>query len=182
MAQAAKTIRIDPNVIRRSAQAAPSLSSLGKSKAASFGDVMSVATIAAPIAGEAGFHLGGESAATVLFTAFNNMGHLGAAAGQGGGLGGGMGMGATPGAFGASSHAGLGAGTSGYGYGGSSIPGMDGMDQASLLNQMNQNNLQLLELQAIMQNNMQQWTTKSNVLKATHDAKMAMIQHFAVRG
>ena len=51
-----------------------------------------------------------------------------------------------------------------------------------MINTMNQNNLQLLELQATMQSNMQGWTTKSNVLSADHRARMAMIEKFTARG
>ena len=47
---------------------------------------------------------------------------------------------------------------------------------------MNQNNLQLIELQAIMQSNMQTWNTKSNILSADHRAKMSMIEKFTARG
>ncbi len=62
------------------------------------------------------------------------------------------------------------------------IPGTEGFTQWDLINTMNQNNLQLLELQAVMQSNMQAWNTKSNILSADHRARMAMIEKFTARG
>lgn len=62
------------------------------------------------------------------------------------------------------------------------VPGTEGYSQMDLINTMNQNNLQLLELQATMQSNMQGWTTKSNILSADHRARMAMIEKFTARG
>ena len=61
------------------------------------------------------------------------------------------------------------------------IPGTDNFSQMDMVNTMNQNNLQLLELQATMQNNMQGWNTKSNILSADHRARMAMIEKFTTR-
>jgi len=61
------------------------------------------------------------------------------------------------------------------------IPGTDNFSQADMINTMNQNNLQLLELQAMMQSNMQAWNTKSNILSADHRARMAMIEKFTTR-
>lgn len=61
------------------------------------------------------------------------------------------------------------------------IPGTDNFSQADLINTMNQNNLQLLELQAQMQSNQQMWNTKSNILSADHRARMAMIEKFTAR-
>jgi len=60
------------------------------------------------------------------------------------------------------------------------VPGTD-YSQADMINTMNQNNLQLLELQAMMQSNMQAWNTKSNILSADHRARMAMIEKFTTR-
>ena len=57
-----------------------------------------------------------------------------------------------------------------------------GMTQFQLMEVMNQNNLKLIELQAIMQSNMQTWNTKSNILSADHRAKMSMIEKFTARG
>lgn len=62
------------------------------------------------------------------------------------------------------------------------IPGAEGMSQMELVQTMNQNNLQLLELQAVMQNNMQAWNTKSNILSADHRSRMSMIEKFTGRG
>lgn len=57
-----------------------------------------------------------------------------------------------------------------------------GMTQFQLMETMNQNNLKLIELQAIMQSNMQTWNTKSNILSADHRAKMSMVEKFSARG
>lgn len=57
----------------------------------------------------------------------------------------------------------------------------ENFSQMDMINTMNQNNLKLLELQAVMQNNMQSWNTKSNILSADHRAKMAMIEKFTAR-
>lgn len=62
------------------------------------------------------------------------------------------------------------------------VPGTEGFSQMDMINTMNQNNLQLLELQAVMQSNMQGWNTKSNILSADHRARMAMIEKFTARG
>lgn len=62
------------------------------------------------------------------------------------------------------------------------VPGTSGFTTADLMNSMNQNNLKLLELQAVMQSNMQAWNTKSNILSADHRARMAMIEKFTARG
>jgi hypothetical protein len=65
--------------------------------------------------------------------------------------------------------------------GGSVIPGTEGFSQADLINSMNQNNLKLLELQALMQSNMQAWNTKSNILNADHRVKTTMIEKLSPR-
>lgn len=173
----AKSVRIDPNVIKMTASKPPAPVSAGRAKA-SFGDFLGIAGAFAPLAGEAGYQLtGNANAATVLHSAFSA---LPAAYGSSQGYMGSM-AGDLPGVMGSAKYStpldayGIGAGDA-TGAGGSAL------DQASLINQMNENNMNLLELQALMQNNMQQWTTRSNVLKSVHDAKMAMIQHFAVRG
>lgn len=62
------------------------------------------------------------------------------------------------------------------------VPGTEGFSQMDMVNTMNQNNLELLELQATMQSNMQGWTTKSNILSADHRARMSMIEKFTARG
>lgn len=56
-----------------------------------------------------------------------------------------------------------------------------GVSQQDLMNTMYDNNLKLLELQALMQSQMQAWNTKSNVLSADHRARMAMIEKFTTR-
>ncbi|MFH1653829.1 MAG: hypothetical protein ABIE74_07205 [Pseudomonadota bacterium] len=90
-----------------------------------------------------------------------------------------MASGTVPGMMGAGSYAGM-KGTSVPG--GTDPVGADaGVDQATLMNTMYQNNLKLLELQAIMQTNMQAWNTKSNILSADHRARMAMIEKFSTR-
>lgn len=67
------------------------------------------------------------------------------------------------------------------GGGDSVIPGTEGFSQADLINSMNQNNLKLLELQALMQSNMQAWNTKSNILNADHRVKTTMIEKLSPR-
>ena len=62
------------------------------------------------------------------------------------------------------------------------VPGTENFGHMDMINTMNQNNLQLLELQAVMQSNMQGWNTKSNILSADHRARMAMIEKFTARG
>ncbi len=176
----ARSMRIDPFAIQGAvAKRAPRASVTGST----FGDIMSVAGAFAPLAGEVGYQTSGSAnAAAVLHSAFSA---LPDAAGVSSG---GMGLGELPGMYGPARSTGafpgdpaLGGGSYGNGYSGGTGQ-LTAADQSELMNQMNQNNLQLLGLQANMQNNMQGWTTKSNVLKSVHDAKMAMIQHFAVRG
>jgi hypothetical protein len=178
---AAKSVRIDPNVLKVSSTSGIA----GQARGSGGGDFMSALSGFSGLFAEGAYQAtGNTNAAAVLHSAFSALpAAYGAGPGAGGGYSGSI-LGGNPGIMGAASH---GTGLDPYGYGGGggaggAIPGMDGTDQASLINQMNSNNLQLLELQAVMQNNMQQWTTKSNVLKSVHDAKMAMIQHFAVRG
>ena len=121
------------------------------------------------------------TAGAVLSAAFGGIGAAGSAMGQynapsfAGGMGNmaSMGGGGLPGMQGA-------AGISG-GSGGSVIPGTDNFSQADMINSMNQNNLQLLELQAMMQSNMQAWNTKSNILNADHRVKTTMIEKLSPR-
>lgn len=167
----AKSVHIDPVALQ-------SASISGKSKASAtgstFGDIMTGIGHLSQLGGEITYQATGNSnAAAVLSASFNAAGHL-AAQGRGGSVGGGL-----PGIYGAGRHS---IGHGNLPLGGGSVPGMEGMDQAQLIEQMNVNNLQLLELQAVMQNNMQAWTTKSNVVKAMHDAKMSMINKFAPQG
>lgn len=164
----AKSVRIDPFVVQQQAIGKPKAASVGKS----FGDVMGVAGAFAPLAGELMYQsTGSPNAAAVLHSAFSS---LPAAFGGPKGAYAGSQLGDLPGVMGSPGYATT-SGATGYG----NVPGTE-VPQAELIEQMNTNNLQLLELQAVMQNNMQQWTTKSNILKSVHEAKMAMIQKFAV--
>lgn len=120
---------------------------------------------------------GNPRAAAVLSAAFGGIGAAGSAMSQynAPSFAGGMGNMASglPGMGGV-------AGMSG-GTGGSVIPGTDNFSQADMINSMNQNNLQLLELQAMMQSNMQAWNTKSNILNADHRVKTTMIEKLSPR-
>lgn len=53
--------------------------------------------------------------------------------------------------------------------------------QWDMINTMNQNNLQLLELQATLQSNMQAWNAKSNILNTDYNCRKAMIEKFTLR-
>lgn len=121
---------------------------------------------------------GNQKAAAVLSAAFGGIGAAGAAMGQYNApmFAGGLGNMATTG------FSGLGGGSAiSGGTGGSIIPGTDNFSQADMINSMNQNNLQLLELQAMMQSNMQAWNTKSNILNADHRVKTTMIEKLSPR-
>lgn len=176
----AKSIRIDPLQVSPKGIGARSKASITGTP---FGDILSIAGALAPTVGEMTYQSTGNSnAASVLHSAFSAL--PGAYAAGGGGMGA-YGMGSSPGMYGTASYSTVGGGMGGYGasselgQGGSTQMGQP--DQAQLIDTMNQNNLHLLELQAVMQNNMQQWTTKSNIYKSIHDAKMAIVQHFAAR-
>lgn len=168
----ARSVRIDPLAIQQQALGAkPKAASVGKS----FGEVLGVAGAFAPLAGELTYQSSGSpNAAAVLHSAFSA---LPAAYGAAKGGYAGSILGDLPGVMGSSKYASYGGGE--YPLSGGTVPGTE-IPQAELIDQMNTNNLQLLELQAVMQNNMQQWTTKSNILKSVHEAKMAMIQKFAI--
>lgn len=175
-------VRIDPKAIeagRITSRASPT------AKASSFNSVMGAIDAMGPFARELTYQTSGSAnAATVLHTAFTALPAAGAS------LGGqapsfAMGYGSLPYAKG--SYGGVG-GIPGLenqpSYpttGGTVVPGTN-LTQFELLQTMNQNNLQLLELQAIMQSNMQTWNTKSNILSADHRAKMSMIEKFTARG
>lgn len=163
---------------------------------ATLGDTMGmIGASLGPVAATTGAMYGGGNmpAYVALNAAFSGIGQTAAELSSGGG-GGGM-YGASMGMGGgmASSAPYLAAGTGGYkgsgvGVGGMydpnapAIPGTEGMSYGDMITTMNQNNLQLLELQAMMQNNMQMWNTKSNILSADHRARMAMIEKFTARG
>lgn len=179
--------KIDPNVIKAEAKRVV----LPK---AAFSDVMVGASAMGPATAElVGQWSGGSNmAGAVLNAAFSGIdvaGGMGARAGMYSSYG------DTPGIFGASRYTTqYPAYTSGYKFGdstsaaGTSVSGGYGttagtdVDPAWLMQTMNQNNLQLLELQAMMQSNMQSWTTKSNILSADHRARMSMVEKFTARG
>lgn len=135
----------------------------------------------------AGSMYGSTNAATVLgaafsgVTALNNTPGMSAYPTTSGGYGGGS---ALPGQMGAMKYSSeyMPSGIPGSSGSSSVIPGTEGFSQWDMINTMNQNNLQLLELQAVMQSNMQSWNTKSNILSADHRARMAMIEKFTARG
>lgn len=60
------------------------------------------------------------------------------------------------------------------------VPGTN-LSQFQMMEIMNQNNLRLIELQALMQSNMQVWNTKANILSADHRAKMSIVEKFTAR-
>ncbi len=141
-----------------------------------------MANAAGSFAGEATAQATGNvNAAAVLNAAFSSVpAAAGTWAGGSNGMYGGMMPGDSTGILGASRYSTVNPGVGGAG-GAGDTSGL-GMSQAQLIDKMNSNNLQLLGLQATLQNNMQSWTTKSNVLKSDYDARMAMIQKFSVHG
>lgn len=145
-----------------------------------FGMIMDAAMALAPVGGAINNAYGNSIGATALASAFSGM-QAGAGAMGGGGMSYASG-GISPAPMMA---AGFGGGK-GMGMPNAEQPlfpgtGDTGMSQMDMVNTMNQNNLQLLELQAVMQNNMQGWNTKSNILSADHRARMTMIEKFTVR-
>lgn len=114
------------------------------------------------------------TAGAVLSAAFGGISATGQTMGGMGGMGS-MGMYASTGLSGVDTTGLLG------GSGSSVIAGTEGYTQSDLINTMNQNNLQLLELQAMMQSNMQAWNTKSNILNADHRVKTTMIEKLSPR-
>ncbi|MDO8526551.1 MAG: hypothetical protein Q7T03_02565 [Deltaproteobacteria bacterium] len=190
-----ESININPVEIQR-AQNQPSAGP--KAKGMEFGDFLGGVSAMTPFATEfTRQSTGNVNAATVLNAAFTSFpGAAGSFSGAGGApswsaasspYGPGSANGGIPGLAmgsysgspmgGASAMGGNAAGVSG----GSVVPGTN-MTQFQLMDVMNQNNLQLIELQAIMQSNMQVWNTKSNILSADHRAKLSMIEKFTARG
>jgi len=165
-----------------------------------FGTAMNSAFGATSAAGPAMYEFmwqGGASdtALTVLNAAFSGMNALqqpgGGMAMTGMGMGGMGGMGSAgtvPGMMGTGRYSTTGGFMDGAkGQFGVQDPNATNIDdpasyQYELMQTMNSNNLKLLELQALMQSNMQSWTTKSNILSADHRARMAMIEKFSARG
>lgn len=148
-----------------------------------FADIMlGAAGAMGPAATTAGSMYGSPNSAAVLAAAFSGI-NATAAHKSGYGVYGGASYGGTPyfaGGFGNYASTGGTIGT--LDPNSSVIPGTEGFSQMDMINTMNQNNLQLLELQAVMQSNMQGWNTKSNILSADHRARMAMIEKFTARG
>ncbi len=149
----------------------------------SFDDFLGAVDAMSGAATTAGQMYGPVNASTVLSSAFSGVSQLSAMSAPSYASGAGMGGVSSPGymGYGKSSSAYLSSSIAGTDST-SVIPGTDGYSQADMINTMNQNNLQLLELQALMQSNMQSWNTKSNILSADHRARMAMIEKFTARG
>ncbi|MBU4485229.1 hypothetical protein KKA47_07415 [bacterium] len=140
---------------------------------------------------------GNNNAAAVLHSAFTAFPQASGAFGGGAGYPGAYGT--SPGMMGVGSYNSVNSmmGVGGYGTAGgakyTSTMGSDpynsqggvagtGVGTMELVGSLNESNLQLLELQAVMQSNMQQWTTRSNILSADHRARMSMIEKFTARG
>lgn len=192
-------LAIDPNLIKASTAA-----QISPTPKAAFADVMGGVSAMGPASAElmAQWTGGSDMAGAVLNAAFSGVnvsGQLAAPAGYGGGgygssmpmsMGGYGGYGAyssSPGVMGSPRYT-TQTGFAGQRYGANDTLGMGAGDfdpaaqSGALLESMNTNNLKLLELQAMMQSNMQQWTTKSNILSADHRARMSMVEKFSARG
>jgi len=184
-------IKIDPKAVQTSAKAATVSQAKGQT-VSSFDTMMGSVSAMGPFAGELSYGLSGDpTAASVISAAFNSF--PAAASTMAGGAPAGYYPSYGKGTFAATQSDAQLAGISGAGAFGSQTyagPGVSGNQQIAgtgvtpydLMQTMNQNNLQLLELQAVMQSNMQTWTTKSNVLSADHRAKMSLIEKFSARG
>lgn len=172
--------QINPMAIK-----AQSMSKGFKKMGTDFGSSMlDAANAMSTTAATAGNMYGSNNAMAALNAAFSGMGTASSAMSGGGGMSYGASVGGGVSSGAPYLAAGMGAqtiGTGGLG-GTSAVAGTDGMTQMDMINTMNQNNLGLLELQAVMQNNMQGWNTKSNILSADHRARMAMIEKFTARG
>lgn len=165
---------INPLAVEKSAK----LQSIGKTKGAgeNFGAMLDAVNAMAPAASTANQVYGSQSSQAVLAAAFSGLGAGSQAFSAGGGTpsyaggfnGGSKSMGLTT--------------TAGAGGLGTPVFGTDtGFSQMDMINTMNQNNMGLLEMQAVMQSNMQEWNTKSNILSADHRSRMAMIEKFTAR-
>lgn len=175
-----KPIQINPAEIKaqmkgKAATAAPK---------AAFGDVLDGFSAMGPATAElvSQWSGGSETAGAVLNAAFSGI-NLSSAGGVGAASYGAYGT--MPGLMGAPRYT-TQTGFAG-GKAGSPVPGAQNLDdpaayQGEIMQTMNTNNLKLLELQAMMQSNMQTWTTKSNILSADHRARMSMIEKFTARG
>ena len=188
-------IKIDPKAIQTNATKATTAQAKGQ-VVSGFDTMMGSVNAMGPFAGELSYGLSGDpTASSVISAAFNSFPAAASAiAGGGYGMGGGMpasypsyargfamnqsdaqvGGISGAGAFGSQAYSGV--------SGGNAPIAGTATTSYDLMQTMNQNNLQLLELQAVMQSNMQQWTTKSNVLSADHRAKMSIMEKFTARG
>ncbi len=54
------------------------------------------------------------------------------------------------------------------------------LQQDYLLNKMRDTNMQMLTLQAAVQQENRDWTTRSQILKAKHDTEMAQVRNLRV--
>ena len=182
----ASSIKIDPKAVQNNASK-PLEVSKAKAAVSSFDSMMGAVGAMGPFAQELSYGMSGDPTATsVIAAAFSSF--PAAASSLSGGAA----------AVGYPSYAGVG----GYTQSDSQVPGISGagvygsqsyiggnsqiggtsVTTYGLMQTMNQNNLQMLELQAVMQSNQQQWTTKSNILASDHRAKMSMIEKFTARG
>jgi len=184
--------KINPQLIQQPGANKKGARMKGMSTDSGFGSMLDAIGAMGSTATTAGQMYGGSNSSAVLSAAFSG---IGAASGSLGG-GGAYGASAGGGAMGGAPYLAAGMSTTGTGFkadsttssigaGGlsstSAISGADGMSQMDMINTMNANNLQLLELQAVMQNNMQSWNTKSNILSADNRARMSMIEKFTAR-
>lgn len=172
---------IDPDKIRQASK-----QNRATTPKAAFGDVLDGISAMGPAAAELTAQAtgGNDLAGSVLNAAFSAMDASG------------MGARAAMGSPYAQSPGMMGSPRYGTQFGGTSdpnsaVPGLNGANsgvtdpaqyQYEIMQTMNSNNLKLLELQALMQSNMQAWTTKSNILSADHRARMSMIEKFSARG
>ena len=182
---------VNPIEIQRNNQSSPQRNSAAKGMESgdSFGDIMGGVSAMGPFGTELTRQsTGSVNAATVLNAAFTSFPSA-AASFTGNAPSWGMASGAGPsmygGGYGGAAAQGIPGVTSdpmsqGLATGGAAVPGTN-LSEMQLMDVMNQNNLRLIELQAVMQSNMQVWNTKSNILSADHRAKMSMIEKFTAR-
>lgn len=160
--------------------AGPKASKIKGAGGADFNVMLDAVSAMGPTAGTAAGMYGSSNSSAVLAAAFSGI-SSGAQT-----LGGGASMTSVPsfaGGYGAGAHfASTGGSLGTLDPNAAVVPGTEGFSQMDMINTMNQNNLQLLELQATMQSNMQGWTTKSNILSADHRARMSMVEKFTARG
>lgn len=178
-------LQINPNAIK---EAVKSKAGAGAPKAA-FNDVLAGISAMGPATGElmSQWTGGNDKAGAVLNAAFSGIDVAGGYS-AGGAYGAYGPYSASPGVFGTPSYTTQAGFTSGK-YASSGITGLGGTNiddpaqyQQQIMQTMNENNLKLLELQALMQSNMQSWTTKSNILSADHRARTSIIEKFTARG